>query len=437
MDEINKTESDKKSILFLDGLNFLDQDNTNFLNLHSLIYLMRQKTILSLIIYEPDAHGDNTIEYMVDMVIELRSVFTTEGVNYSLHDLRISKSRYQNVALGWQQYKIRSFGLSIFPSIHFIVHKQDALVNEYLNSKKPISQFDTAKLKEKTNHGSLIECALNGVKPGSTTALLGTRGTFKSRLTLDFLYAGSKHGEKGMLVSLIDDRDTSLSTFKCPKSSTTDKTIEDCPECRNLLYLFHQRPGCVTSAEFLNALKRRIDDDEEDNNKIKRIAFWDLTQIEYRFPFFSEDKMFLPALMDLCKENDTSLVIMGSENNKFSNAISAMAENLIFVWRDKYLKTDKHSQEKKEADILAMYVERCEGKIGSEGQELIGIDLKPDDKVGTILSVNDNIDQLCHDYNTYNISDINNLTDANMKIKHINRMQSLEWHMPDQIIAKK
>ena len=42
------------------------------------------------------------------------------------------KSRYQNSAHGWHQYKFRPHGLEIYPSVHFIVHEPN-YINEQLD----------------------------------------------------------------------------------------------------------------------------------------------------------------------------------------------------------------------------------------------------------------------------------------------------------------
>lgn len=427
---INDLLNDKKiknNFIVVDGLNSIDKETFKNVNVNSLIKSLREASPISIIVFEPDKNSDGVIEHLVDSVIDLRNTYTQDGLNYHLHELQISKSRYQYAVFGWHQYKIRDYGFCVYTSIHNLVNRQQALTDEMYNSVQSLQQkieSDTnhlsdeekEQLKQKkkkkkydSNGSSIIEDILYGVKPGSTTVIMGTRGTFKSTLTLDYLFAGAEIGEKGLLLSLIENEGTAREEMRCPRKDGDhedpvcekskkgdDPTQKVCSDCRQNLYLFHQRPGCVTSAEFLNIIQRRLE--LEPGEKIKRIAFWDLTQLEHRFPFIAEDKMFLPALMDLCRNNNISLVIMGSENNRYSQAASAMADNIVFVWRDSLIKGPKLKElegdeiRKKEINeavnkctkegILAtrehlmLYVDRCEGKIGGEGKNLSAIMLK-------------------------------------------------------------
>lgn len=379
------SDNGTENITIIDGLNIMSNEDRNLLNLNNLVSILRKKAAISIIVYEPGVNDDNNIEYLVDTTIELRNSYTKEGTNYHLHDLKISKSRYQNAVLGWQQYKIREYGLDIFPSIHFQVHQPNALLSEYKKSFKPISELINNNTYERKNSYSIIEDIhghedKGGVFPGSTTVILGTRGTFKSTLSLDFLYAGAHKKERGLLISLIDNESTTLKAMTCPRILKEKNFSENCncELCMDYIHLFHQRPGCITSSELLNAIVKRIETVEKKKGEvdmsIKRLVFWDLTQLEYRFPFIANDDMFIPALMDFCRNKGISLVIMGSENNKFTKSVCAMADNIVFVWRDKKVKNVKENEKNKE--YLAILVERSEGLIGSEGKhlKLLGID---------------------------------------------------------------
>jgi hypothetical protein len=229
---------------------------------------------------------------------------------------------------------------------------------------------------------------LNGGKPneltlerGSCTVLLGPRRCFKTQLTFDFLRAGSilEAPEPGLLVSLIDNQSTiigqrtTLCERCCVQRKQGKQPAPDCnnTNCYNHVHLFHMPPGCITTAEFLHWLENRLQSSEKaGQNPLKRLVFWDLAQLEFRFPLFSRDPMFLPGLIDYLKYSPrihpdgttgdprrvTSL-FMGPPNNDLARAASAMADNVIFCWPD-YFNIEQEG--------IAVYVDRIEGHPGEQ-----------------------------------------------------------------------
>jgi hypothetical protein len=188
--------------------------------------------------------------------------------------------------------------------------------------------------------------------------VLGARGTFKTTIALDFLMMGAKSRQDGMIVSIIDNEKTIRERLACPRQGDE----AGCESCSRHLFLFHQRPGVITAAEFLHILARRID---LQGKKIKRLTFWDLTQVEYRFPLLSADPMFLPGLMDYCKQEKINLILMGSGNSRLSKAASATGDNVIFLWRER----GRGKADQKE-NLVSLFVDRSEGSLGGEGKNL-------------------------------------------------------------------
>jgi hypothetical protein len=147
-------------------------------------------------------------------------------------------------------------------------------------------------------------------------------------------------------------------------------------------------PGCITAAEFLHWLEYRLGLSEADEKtRLQRLVFWDLAQLEFRFPLLADDPMFLPGLIDYLKYSPrnaaggapgesrrvTSL-FMGPPNNELAKAASAMADNVIFCWPD--------TQKKPEKDGIAVYVDRIEGHPGEQNLFFAASDHlpSPDDK---------------------------------------------------------
>ncbi len=390
--DITDTRNTLYPCIVFDGLNILNEQEKRMINLHHVIQVLREKAFFSIIVFDGIDQDDRAQDYLSDMIIELRG--EEKKLNYFMHDLRIHKARYQPAAIGWHQYKIRDFGLLVFKSLHFQSHKAN-----YMDSRL-MQSFITPQLKEKKSEdpNSEEDCFFNiekilyRPKPGSFTVILGPRATFKTKLCLSFLYGkvetpiGKEEGDS-LLISLVDNLGVLENSCSCQFQQAFDNPECVNKNCTNKFYIFHIRPGIISPEEFFYYLQRRIDEHESrTNKKITRLAFWDLTQIDYRFPMFLNNPMFLSTLVEFGKERNIAMCIMGAGNSKLTPSASAIADNVIFCWRDT-LKKD-HPENSKDAFIflnsnlprekddrfcdeyLALYVDRCQGLLGGEGREL-------------------------------------------------------------------
>lgn len=362
---------DRNCMVVVDGLNFLGVRENNMFELEIFMNALRKAAKVGVVVFEPGISPFANIDFLADMVIELRGEELGEPYRYFLNHINITKSRFQASVLGWHQYKIRDDGLIVFPSIHYHLHVKDLLRKRYRDSLVPISRV--GKIGQITpsppiERDSSILGKLLGrgnIKQGSCTVVLGPRRTWKTLITLDFLRAGSKYKTRrqtGLLVSLLDNQSTiveqrdSLCKRLCAK-----KKGERCSgslkysRCYSEVYLLHFRPGCLAPGEFFHFLDKRLTDNENEGNRIKRLVFWDLTQLEYRFPLLAADAMFLPGLMDYLKNSRwVTSVFMGASDTHFARASSAMADNVVFCWED--------TLKKKQKKGIAYYVDRVEGK---------------------------------------------------------------------------
>ena len=189
----------------------------------------------------------------------------------------------------------------------------------------------------------------------------------EAMLTLDFLRAGSKNGQKGLLISLMDNQPTIVDQRKilCEAfclNKKTDEKFKECGsrECHKNVHLFHFRPGCIAPSEFIYYLSKSIEYHKEQTEKeIQRLVFSNLTQLEYRFPLLAKDKLFIPLLMDCLKHvHKITSVFMGASNIYVSQAASAIADNVIFCWQD--MKKNKGTNSLESG--ATFYVDRIEGK---------------------------------------------------------------------------
>lgn len=387
----------KTELLILDGLSVLNNDDRQRIGWTHMLRMLRKKTKLSIIVYERESQNDVFLDHEVDVVICLRGQQhqMQDRSGYYMHEICIEKSRYQSSALGWHQYKIRAWGLEVMPSIHFNMHRPQTSDNQFLKSMYSIQSNPDSEMRKgyvpiKSADISIVDALLDGIAPGTTTALFGTRGTFKTLLSIDFLVASANNNMgKGLIVSLIDDvetirdlmKETKIDKNSSGEGGATDQdpnfeksvccprrlngcNITDqlkCKKCVDKIFLYHQNPGCVSAAEILYNIKERIEvENLETNSQINRLVFWDITQIDHRFPLLREERLFLPALMDLSNKYRISTLFIGAANSLYSNTVSAMADNVIFAKRiSMKSKGSKNLEEK-----LLLHVDRVQGQTG-------------------------------------------------------------------------
>lgn len=389
--------------IVIDGLNILSEKEKKLINIGKLVKALKSNSFFSIIVYDGETDGSLYQDYYADLVIDLKGDVEKNLADYFLHQMQIAKSRFQQAALGWHQYKIKELGIQIFRSVHFHVHinnyQSDQLLESFtpaIDSDKFKEYFTPTKEKSIRRFPTNIEQILIDPAPGSFTAIFGARATFKTTLTLNFLYnvnqkEDTKQGDS-LLISLIDNYETLKESSYCPMAKfhkENSNQLIDCDKCHKHLYVMHQRSGCVNSHEFFHNLDKRVSDHRKKTSReITRLAFWDLAQLEYRFPLLAADPMFLPGLVEYTKKKKIALIVMGAGNSKLTPAASAIADNVIFCWRSHISKKPENINELNkiiglpalipEQEVLCLYVDRCQGQLGNEGKELSFIPIVSD-----------------------------------------------------------
>lgn len=367
-DDILKKSSKKNKMIIVDGLNLMSLEDRKTFQIEYLVKALREQSLVGVIIFETDASSNDNLDYLADINIELKGGVLEGNPEYYLNHIRINKARFQSHVLGWHQYKITNHsGIIVYPSLHYRVHKPGRLDERLEDSEKNIlgikGQKTPAGSKENESSALVHLLGKNNLKPGSCTIVLGARRTWKTLLTFDFLRSGSQMGERGLLVSLIDNQPTIVNQreklcYEFCLQGKNIKSIKKCPhrKCYKKVHLFHFRPGCIAPGEFLHYLTKSIEYHKEiEKDSIKRLVFWDLTQLEYRFPLLAQDKLFIPGLMDLLKHEHTiTSLFMGAPNMAIARAAAAIADNVIFCWQD--------IAKAGEINGVAFYVDRIEGQ---------------------------------------------------------------------------
>ncbi|MHB9133751.1 MAG: RAD55 family ATPase [Armatimonadota bacterium] len=374
---LHRGENQKYRVLVVDGLNLLTESERAQFELDRLVAAMRSHCRIGVIIYEPDDETWGSIDYQCDMIIELRSRTTDGAEEYFLTELGIPKARFQNAVLGWHQYKIRTTGIEVFPSPHFRLHQQKNIQARVKESHEALSKSNPEQpVQDKVAKHSVLSTLLGGIVPGSCTVLLGPRGCLKTELTFDFLRS-PETTEGGLLLSLIDNqstivgRRTDLCQYHCLRPH---KPSGKTSACYQHVYLLHLPPGCISSSELFNTLEERLACGESTQEEIQKIAFWDLTQLEHRFPLLAQDPLFLPGLIDYLKNSAKSgeqkkgsrqitSLLMGAPNAHMAQVVALMADNVVFCWPDT-----------RQGDAtqrgVAFYVDRVSGHQVKEATQL-------------------------------------------------------------------
>jgi archaellum biogenesis ATPase FlaH len=383
----------QRPVVVIDGLSLLTNSEREMLETQGIVDRLRQLSQVGIIVYEPNEDESVNLDHHADMVIELQRKELKDPMSYLIHEICLKKARYQETALGQHQFKIRRSGLVFFPSVHFQIQQPSHMDFEVIRSTpenyepKPPDSNKTGQTQE----CSLIDMIFPAKKGGDEAAkerggesimLLGSRGTFKTELTLDFLSRGSKgcpeaisenDREQGLLVSLIDNSPNIERGLWCPWKKARHN-FQQCTECPQSLLMharpFKQPPGCISSAEFLYYLTEVIGllQPKAGSSPLARLVFWDLTQLDHRFPLLKADKLLLPALIDVFKQKGLRSLFMGAEKDTHTAAASAMADNVLFCWRSHNFKESEPwkngapfslNGNSKLREMLMLYVDRA------------------------------------------------------------------------------
>lgn len=384
--------ADGKHLIVVDGLNLMSAEERLSINMDWLIATLRRRSLFSIIVYEPLDGETLQVDSMADIVIQLKGEEFAGPPPYYLNKLCITKSRFQRCIIGWHQYKIfDQKGVVIFPSIHYYIHKSNFFGQEMGLAKQSWAENpayahaktnnqcgdEAAAAGARANDGSIIRILLKqSISSGSLTVLLGPRKTCKTLLSIDFLHAGSRNGEKGLLISLIDNRETIMHTvlkrqqMRGGNGAAADAGCMADEQSLQLNHLFHFRPGCITSDEFFYYIDTQMKELDP-----RRVVLWDLSQIDFSYPLMSSDTMFFPAIVDYLKtgnqnrvkdipavgagqaggRSSVSSLFIGSMQCKLSKAAFTMADNVVLLMRG----------ENEHAGSILAYVDRVEGKPGT------------------------------------------------------------------------
>lgn len=329
-----------------------------------------------------------------DMIIEMETT-NDNFCDYLLHYLSIYKSRYQSTVLGSHQYKRRDIGIEVYPSLHLYCQErrylQRALVfthsnvisetfqqyleknqentetatyHDYLSKKETISKgyfnalspsayknfsidkvLDTIfinPIKNVHGHGDSeselmkIENDFLYGNNGGITAVIGEPNTFKRFITFGSAFSSAYRKEDTLFLLLNKDDKIVRRRLQCPARQTKLCRAcgnDHCNTCYKYMHFMNIKLGCITSEEFMYYLFQQIETKYK-KSEIKRIIIDDLQIVEHCFPFLFKDPLFIPALIDECKERRIALYIMCDKNSSLVERLKILADNVVCTSRD-------------------------------------------------------------------------------------------------------
>ncbi len=357
-------------VVCIDSLNVFGEKPLTREHLFRVFDLFSRNNVIGVFVVEEDvagssdfstAMGDDTIDYLADTVISLEH---KQDKDYSVRHLEIVKSRYQQSVDGKHPFKLRSADVSqrrprrsyepndrtgqallVYPSLHHVVRASDR------QERGPEStHFDLGDRKLKQ------VLPKNLLRP-SVVAIAGPRGTFKTKLGIDFLMKGLTKEESGLLIRLHDrtsgdipsrvsldlkyipwkkwlvqDPDTSTATGKVMRKSHRYR------DGRAVLLERAFKSGYLLPEEFIDEIAVTMNMQREIGKPIQRVVLDDVCVIGLSYPFLYSNHtagdLFLPAFVHLMRIYGVDLVITGTTGdldraNEYVKRATAIADAVV------------------------------------------------------------------------------------------------------------
>lgn len=339
---------------------------------------------------------DRNVEFpeeKADMILEMGEK-EYESYEYTIHTIEITKSLFQMTVLGQHQYKRRDFGIEVYPSLpvycmqrrylqralvythsnvlrdtyqqyldnsdgeklYFDYEQEiDEISKGYFNALNPTANKKVSvhqvldrvfinprkdkgtNISEDISGGNLSESSfLYGVDAG-VTAVIGDANSYKRFLTYGSAFSSAHKSEHTLFLLLNKDDKVVRRRLLCP-ARKNKCNISECKRCYEHLHFMNILMGCITPEEFLSYLMRQIDTEFHDG-KIKRVVIDDLQIIDYCFPLLLQDTLFLPALIDECKNRGIALYVLCDKKAGLVNCLRSLADNIVCMERKDEKKT--------------------------------------------------------------------------------------------------
>ncbi len=211
----------------------------------------------------------NVVGYLADAIIYL----SEEAVGMRVErNIRILKMRGQKYIAGKHSFDIRENGIIVFPRL----------------LPQPWAEEPTPSFKVSTGVPGLDRMLKGGILKNDVMLVSGTTGTGKTTFGLHFICDGLNKGENALIISL-EERPTKL----VRNAKTFGMELEPYI-AKKMLGVMYVSPVLYSPDEQALILKRKIKE-----NKVKRILFDGIENLETSIPDNTERKNYITVLLDL------------------------------------------------------------------------------------------------------------------------------------------
>lgn len=219
---------------------------------------------------------------------------------------------------------------------------------------------------------------------GKVTTIIGKANTYKRYLSLGSTFSASCRKEHTLNILLNQEFDDMRMRIVCPtwgfhnssaktkrpgssdadiRNSDEENLQEKCLTCYDYIHFWDLRMGYITPDEFFYYLIKQINIFSGGGKKLKRIVIDDIQQIDYNFPLLKADKLFLTALISVCKDYDLDLLILCDKNSTLVNDLRSLADNIICTERkdkDSYIYIERYAGYTAPSHIFGGRVQKIE-----------------------------------------------------------------------------
>lgn len=222
--------------------------------------------------------------------------------------------------------------------------------------------------------------ALGGVYASVSASIADLEGNRSSNgkkqpehtLIVLFDKVGASMKQKTLCPAMLPLLEAKLDSCVLENCSTCNKEcpLTACEKCVNHIHYFPVRMGGIFADEFLYTLAEQLDSVYSDGGKVTRIVIDDLQKIDYSFPFLRKEPLFLPALMNLCRDRNVTLQVLCDKSSSLTHELCSLADTVLCFER---------SQEA--VDSISIYMEHIYGNKGKHPCEIFKYEISAASKI--------------------------------------------------------
>lgn len=301
------------SILMIDGMSTIGELEQNAISFrkfaHELNSYLSASGCTAFLLSSMEGHLSKPEHTMVDGILS----FHYENVESRIERyIEVRKFRGSSHFHGKHFYRIDESGIEVFPRLESIK-----------NTYRPSTQ---GQKRTTTGIKTLDEMMNGGVCYNSLTTVVGSAGTGKTSLSLQFLAAGAKQGDKGIYFGFYETPEELLE-----KSDALGINLRSCVKKKQVEIIW-QPPLELHLDELAVHLLRAIE-----RTGSKRVVIDGMDGLKYSVSDPDRLKKFMPALMLMLKRvGVTTLLIeevstFGQYEGRQVSELSSVNENVILL----------------------------------------------------------------------------------------------------------